>query len=254
MQIKITPQAPRNTNAKVAQQQDPKVGDDSTPLSEAELRIVDGFASQPLKAGSKETLDLGGGRVFTRTNVNTNPSLASRFVSGSATVLSATTQEVANIMNADPSFSFKTIVETAEKQVTSGAFGGLKGSAEPYIPSFVRGGMLAWNTRTAISTYRNKDASFAEKAVDVVHVATDVVGLAGALGQAKILPFIPATWAATMSGVGLLGDMGALAFHTMGYVSEKSQVNMLGMFDSKMRKAPAEAPAPQPQVPQNPEA
>lgn len=218
---------------------------DSNGLSEAELRIVDGFVSQPLKAGSTETLDLGDGKVITRTNVNNNPSLASRLVSGSATVLSATTSEVANIMNTDPSYSFKTIVETAEKSVTTGAFGDLKDAAKPYLPSFVRGGMLAWNTRTAISTYNNKDASRVEKAVDIGHVVTDVVGLAGTLGQAKILPFIPDSWSIAMAGVGMLGDLGALSFRAMGYVSEKSQTNFFGVYDSKMRKAPVQVPEPQ---------
>ena len=249
MQINTTKRAAQPTNIKQTPpqeggQQDPK---DPGHQDSFQRSVVDSlvtspdFAKKALSGSGKSmtiTMVEGGGVKVT----NDGPSLAQRVLDGGAQIMQRASQEVVRVMDADPAFAFKSTAEAVQTRVVSNLDRGTADTIKPFVLPVIRGGMLAMDTKRAIGTYRNKDASIWEKGVDIAHVATDVVGLAGAVGQNGWLPFLSTQTAGIMTGVGLVGDLAAVTFHAMGYLTERGQVNLDSMdqiFSSKAAKREA---------------
>ena len=194
-------------------------------------------ALSKLGNGSSMTITLVDGGVKV---TNDGPSLAQKVLDGGSRILANASQEVVRIMDADPAFAFKSTAEAVQTRVVANLDANTKKTIEPFILPVLRGGMLAMDTKRAISTYQNKDASVWEKTVDIAHVATDVVGLVGAVGANWIPAIQP--YAGTMTGIGLVGDLASVTFHAMGYLTERGQVNLDSMdsiFSSKAAKREA---------------
>lgn len=179
---------------------------------------------------SRRALSMGSGGSLTITPFEggvkvskDGPSLAQKALDGGARVLATASQEAVRLMEADPAFAAKKIVEGLQGPVLSGFDKPVQDSVKPFIAPLLRGGMLIADGYKARNTLRNKDSSIAEKVVDVGHVVTDAVGFAGAIGQ-NWIPFL-APYANTMLGVGFAGDLFAAGFHAMGYITEQGQVN-----------------------------
>jgi hypothetical protein len=223
--------------------------------------VVDSLVSSP--DFSKRALSkLGSGNSVTITKLddggvkvtNEGPSLAQKFLDGGTQIMARASQEVVRVMDADPAFAFKTTAEAVQTRVVANLDRGAADTIKPFILPVLRGGMMAMDTKRAISTYQNKDASGWEKGVDIGHVVTDAVGFAGAIGQAGWVPFL-APYANTMTGIGLVGDLASVTFHAMGYLTERGQVNLDSMdqiFSSKAAKREAAKAAQQEEQQQQP--
>lgn len=248
MQISTTKRAVQYNNinrapqAEEGQQQDPKQGTLSNQIIDSLVTSPD-FSKKALSkmgsGGSMTITDSSGNAVVT---IKTEgPSLAQRFLDGSSKIMANASQEVVRVMDADPAFAFKSTAEAVQTRVVANFDSDTKKTLEPFILPVLRGGMLAMDTKRAISTYQNKDASVWEKGVDIAHVVTDVVGLAGAVGKGIPIPFV-SQHADVMTGIGLVGDLAAVSFHAMGYLTERGQVNLDSMdqiFSSKAAKREA---------------
>jgi hypothetical protein len=236
MQISTTrtavPFQNRAPQAEQGQEQD-KQGQKNPP-QEGTLsnQIIDSLVTSPdfakkalskMGSGSSMTINVNGSDVVTIKNEG--PSLAQKVLDGGATIMAQASQEVVRVMNADPAFAFKQTARAAQEGVLNNLDSNVKKTIDPFILPVLRTGMLGMDSKRAIGTYRNKDASVWEKAVDIGHVATDVVGLAGAVGGAGWVPFL-APYSNTMTGIGLVGDLAAVTFHAMGYLTERGQVNL----------------------------
>lgn len=246
MQINTTIRAVQpNTNKQAPPQaQDP--GEQDPGQDTFQKSVVDSLVTSPdfakkALSGSGKSLTItpvdGGGVKVT----NEGPSLAQKFLDGGAQIMTKASQEVVRIMDADPAFAFKTTAEAVQTRVIANLDKSAADTIKPFILPVLRGGMMAMDTKRAIGTYQNKDASVWEKAVDIGHVVTDAVGFAGAVGQAGWVPFL-APYANTMTGIGLVGDLASVTFHAMGYLTERGQVNLDSMdqiFSSKAAKREA---------------
>ncbi len=237
MQISTTRKAVQYTNRATQTQnsQGQEKEGQKTPPQEQEgtlsNQIIDSLVSSPdftkkalskMSSGNSMTININGSDVVTIRNEG--PTLAQRVLDGGATVMAQASQEVVRVMNADPAFAFKQTARAAQEGVLNNLDSATKSTIDPFILPVLRTGMLGMDAKRAIGTYRNKDASLWEKAVDITHVATDVVGLAGAVGK-NWVPFLE-PYANTMTGIGLVGDLAAVTFHAMGYLTERGQVNL----------------------------
>ena len=236
MQISTSRQAVQYKNIQQGQEppKQPGQGDKGQDPQEGTLSkdIIDSLVTSPdfskkalskLGSGSSMTINVNGDTVVTIKNEG--PSLAERVYDGGAHIMARASQEVVRVMVADPAFAFKTTARAAQEGVLNNLDRNVQDTIKPFILPVLRTGMLAMDAKRAIQTYRNKDASVWEKAVDIGHVATDVVGLAGAVGGAGWVPFL-APYSDTMTGIGLVGDLAAVTFHAMGYLTERGQVNL----------------------------
>lgn len=213
------------------------------------LVTSDNFSKKALSklgSGNSMTINVNGSDVITIKNEG--PSIAQRVLDGGTQIMARASQEVVRVMEADPAFAFKQTARAAQEGVLNNLDNNTKKTIDPFILPVLRTGMLAMDTKRAIDTYRNKDASVWEKAVDIGHVATDVVGLAGAVGKDWV-PFLQ-PYADTMTGIGLVGDLAAVTFHAMGYLTERGQVNfdmksetLNSIFSSKAARAQEEKAA-----------
>lgn len=209
--------------------------------------IVNNLVSSPeftrkalsrMSAGDSVTISLteDGVRI-----ANEGKSAAQKILDGGSSILTTATKEVARAMDSDPAFAFKTIANTAQGQVLANLDIKTQKTIEPFILPVLRGGMLAMDAKRAVSTAQNRDASVWEKGVDIGHVATDVVGFLGAIGENWIPALQP--YSATLTGIGLVGDLAAVTFHAMGYLTERGAVELESMdsiFSSKAAKREAE--------------
>lgn len=240
MQINTSRQAVKFTKAQSQEPpKQPGEGDKGQDPQEGTLSkdIIDSLVTSPdfskkalskLSSGSSMTINVDGETVVTIKNEG--PSLAERVYDGGAHIMARASQEVVRVMNADPAFAFKTTARAAQEGVLDNLDRGVQDTIKPFMLPVLRTGMLGMDAKRAIQTYRNKDASVWEKAVDIAHVGTDLVGLAGAIGSAGWVPFL-APYANTMTGIGLVGDLASVTFHAMGYLTERGQVN-LDSFDN----------------------
>jgi hypothetical protein len=250
MQINTTRRTAAHTNI---QQTPPQQGGQDPGQQEPgqqetfQKSVVDSLVSSP--DFSKKALSLGSGNSVTITMVdgggvkvtNEGPSLAQKVLDGGAQIMARASQEVVRVMDADPAFAFKSTAEAVQTRVVANLDRGTAETIQPFILPVLRGGMMAMDTKRAIGTYRNKDASIWEKGVDIGHVVTDAVGFAGAIGQTGWIPFLQ-PMANTMTGIGLVGDLASVTFHAMGYLTERGQVNLESMdqiFSSKAAKRDA---------------
>lgn len=249
MQINTTKRAAPYTNTGTQPQQPPKGDEGQNPGGQDTFQksVVDSLITSPdfskralskLGSGNSVTISMVDGGVKV---TNEGPSLAQKMLDGGAQIMATASQEVVRIMDADPAFAFKTTAEAVQGRVVANLDKATQDTIKPFILPVLRGGMLAMDSKRAINTYRNKDASVWEKAVDIGHVATDIVGMAGAIGTTGWVPFL-APYANTMTGIGLVGDLASVTFHAMGYLTERGQVNLESMdsiFSSKAAKREA---------------
>ena len=133
-------------------------------------------------------------------------------------------EEVVRLMNADPAFGFLSFAKVSKESIDKLVPKGTLGDVDKMILPALRGVMLASDTKRAMSTFKNKDATTFEKVVDAGHVATDVIGMVGEVGKFGV--YAPLTnIAPALATVGYVGDVVAVGLHAMGYLSERGQVN-----------------------------
>lgn len=152
------------------------------------------------------------------------PSLMEKMVQGSQMFITAAAEEASKVVQADPAFAFKESALGVKTQVYSGLPKGVQDVAETAFLPMLRTVALVLDTKKAMDTFKNKDAPLVDRVVDGAHVATDVVGLVGALGD-KFIPAL-APFAPAMTAIGLAGDIAAYSYHVLAYLKERGQVNL----------------------------
>ncbi len=151
------------------------------------------------------------------------PSLAEKITKGSQMFITAAAEEASKIVQADPAFAFKESALGVKGQVYNGLPKDVQTVADGWFLPMLRVVALMLDVKKLQTTLSNKDAATTDKIVDGVHVATDVVGLVGAVGP-KLLPAL-APIAPTLTAIGLAGDIAAYSYHVLNYLKERGQVN-----------------------------
>ncbi|MEW6282358.1 MAG: hypothetical protein AB1758_27370, partial [Candidatus Eremiobacterota bacterium] len=151
------------------------------------------------------------------------PSLAQRVINGTQMFITAAADEASQLVKADPAFAFKEAALGVKTQVYTGLPREVQTFADSAFLPMLRVAALVLDTKKFLDARANKDAALIDKIVDGAHVATDVVGLVGALGD----KFIPALgpMSGTLTAIGLAGDIAAYSYHVLAYLRERGQVN-----------------------------
>lgn len=149
------------------------------------------------------------------------------------------------------SFAFNEIKEAGENdpalamRLAATAMSGqvLNGVAEPIVDSYqksivpiVRGGLLALDIYRANRTFKNPAASLAEKGLDGLRVATDLVGFAGGI-LGLVMPQLKATGDGMM-GFAYAADVVSHAIRGLDHGAHRVKV----WNDIRRKKSGAEAP------------
>lgn len=137
-------------------------------------------------------------------------------------VFHVTSAEVSNIVAQDPAFAFKESALAVKSQVFNGVPTELAGVAEQAFLPMVRVVALALDTKKAMDTWKNKEASKVDKFVDGSHLVTDIAGLGGAVCSA--IPAVGATVGTALTVAGLVGDIAAYGYHVMKYFMDRGMV------------------------------
>lgn len=237
MQIKTTINPARHTkNNGVRSQQGTAPGQPPEDKDTFKKSFMNGLASNP--GFSKELLskiDPQGQMEISATEDgivirNTGPDLLERSVNTAGRLLADGGQEVVRVMNADPSFTFLASSKAAKESIEGLVPDNAMGEFDKFALPAMRGVMTTVSSMRAIGTFRNKDASVFEKAIDAGHAGTNVIGLVGELGKVGAIPIQAVqNVAPLLATVGWVGDAVAVSLHAMGYITERGQVN-LGSF------------------------
>ena len=126
---------------------------------------------------------------------------------------------ISNIVAQDPSFAFKEAALAVQTQVFAGMPGNLTAIAAKGFLPMIRVVSLALDLKKTIDTWKAHEGTRLDKAVDSLHLATDVVGLGGAIGM--IAPVVGPSVALGMTAVGLMGDVGAYGYHMVKYFRDR---------------------------------
>ena len=130
--------------------------------------------------------------------------------------------EVSNVVAQDPSFAFKGAALAVKDQVFNGLSPDLVPLAENGFLPLIRVVALGLDSKRAIETFKNPDATGLDKTVDGAHLVTDLVGLGGAVCFA--IPGINPMLAQGLSATGLVGDIASYGYHVMKYFRDRGMV------------------------------
>jgi hypothetical protein len=110
----------------------------------------------------------------------------------------------------------------------------------PKISTVTRGIQTVLDIKQAISTFKDPQSTTLDKIVDVAHVVTDIVGIAG-----MFTPAFP-----ILTAISYLGDLGAVGYHLMSVFEqdpykkngkkEKEDAKPVKNIGSKIEKRPVE--------------
>ncbi len=170
--------------------------------------------------GSELTITVDGEQVLKVSKQG--PSLAERTIRGGQLFISAAAEEASKLVQADPAFAFKESALGVKTQVYAGLPREVQNVADKAFLPMLRVVALLLDANKLRGTLANKDAPLTDKIVDGVHVATDMVGLVGALGD-KLVPALAGV-APTFTAIGLAGDIAAYSYHVLSYLKERGQV------------------------------
>lgn len=126
--------------------------------------------------------------------------------------------QLASLVAADPSFAFRQLARLLHNVVAEGVPAPIRQAADKGFYPLVRAASMAFDAAQAHETVRNPEASRTDRAVDVAHVATDVVGLVG-LGLMMTPAGFPII-GAHLAAAAVLGDVGAYGYHLVNHLSE----------------------------------
>lgn len=232
----------------------PKTQEDgqTPPPDTMAQQIVDSLVSSPeftkkaltkLGKGDELTIVVNDAEVIKVRNEG--PGFTQKLISGTQNVITAASNEAARIVQADPAFAFKEAAMGVRTQVANGIPRQASDVIENAFLPMLRTVALVLDSKKAIDTFRNKDASTVDKIVDGVHVATDVAGLVGALGY-NMVPALSGL-AGPLTAVGLVGDIAAYSYHVLQYLRERGQVNFNE--GQQQQQPPQQTPPPAPNNP-----
>lgn len=155
------------------------------------------------------------------------PGLASRILTGAGEVLGTTARGVIGVANADPSFALAQIARGVKPLVLEQMPREAGEKLDQIYPGVLKGVSLAlnakkWLDRRQRSELAKMDGSYNNfdrvgELFDTAHLATDVIGIAGAITHA----FAPASvWASGLMGASVAADVAVASFHAIEFISE----------------------------------
>ena len=215
-------------------------------------QIVDSIVSSPeftkqamRRVGRGDTLKIEANGQEIVKITSDGPSVAQRMIKGAQLGITAAAAEVSQLVENDPAMSFRVAAMGVKTRVFNGVDAGLQEVAEKAFLPMMRGAALALDSKKAIDTFRNKDASVVDKIIEGVHVGTDVVGLVGALSY-HVIPFDAfKNNAGLLTAIGFAGDIMSYSYRALQYLKERGQVATAA---EKTTEAPPTPPPPTPGV------
>lgn len=151
------------------------------------------------------------------------PSTAERVIGGFRAGVRSITEEAATVVDNDPAFMLRNAATVVKTQVYNGIPSELQTIADQALIPFARLASLALDSAHVYRTYKSPDSSIIDKGIDTLHVASDVVGLVGAVAPMVFPPLAP--YANTMLAVGFAGDIVSYSYRGLQYFNRRSQGN-----------------------------
>lgn len=148
-----------------------------------------------------------------------SPDFYANFKAKAADAINTTSEVVSDVVNQDPAFAFRESAMAVKPQVLSAVPDAIKTVAENGFLPAVRVVAAALDIKRAVDTFKSKNASKIDKVVDMGHVVTDFIGVAGVIAMFAIPA--AAGIAIGLTATGLMGDIGAYGYHVMKYFKEK---------------------------------
>ena len=155
---------------------------------------------------------------------------SSKFLSSAGDMIGAGARGIIEINNADPSFALTQVARTLEPLVLQGFPRDARAKYENIYPGVLKGistglNVMKWIQRRRRSELAKADGTYNDfdrlgEIVDTAHLASDAVGIAGAVTQWAA----PASsWGGAMLGLSLAADIGVYAFHAIEYIGTKNE-------------------------------
>lgn len=175
-------------------------------------------AMRKVGRGDKVSINVDGRPLVSITSEG--PSVAERVIGGFRVGVRSVTEEVSTVVDNDPAFMLRNAATVVKTQVYNGIPSDLQTIADKAFIPFVRGAALALDSARTVKTFKNPDASWVDKGMDAVHVATDVVGLVGAVAPMIFPPLAP--YADKLLAVGFAGDIISYSHRGLQYFNRRS--------------------------------
>lgn len=112
--------------------------------------------------------------------------------------------ELAEAAKNDPALGMRLFATTVSDKLLEGVDDGVRGGFDKAIVPTIRAGLLGLNGYRAFRTFKDPNAHIAQKGLDALRVATDMVGLAG--GLIKVFSPAHAGVGETMMGAAYAAD------------------------------------------------
>lgn len=177
-----------------------------------------------LKAGEKITVTGSDGKIleFEKTSLPTppTPSKMDAFMKSTGNVLRSGAIGFSKAIKFDKSFALKGSVALAQTVGLVGLPAAMTGGIELGFLPVIRGMGTLLDTWQLTKTLKDPTANGADKAIDIAHVITDAVGIAGVVAQyiPSMQPFAkPLIWASYAS------DVAAHGYHMIRYAEKTGE-------------------------------
>lgn len=149
------------------------------------------------------------------------PSTAERVISGFRAGVRTVTDEVSRVVDNDPAFMLRNAATMVKTQVYNGISSDLQTIADKALIPFARTASLALDSSRCYKTWKSEESSVIDKGIDTLHVASDVVGLVGAIAP-MVFPAL-APHADKLLAVGFAGDIVSYSYRGLQYFNRRSE-------------------------------
>lgn len=122
----------------------------------------------------------------------------------------------------DPALGMRLFATTVSDKLLEGVDDGVRGGFEKAIVPTIRAGLLGLNGYRAYKTFKDPNSHWAQKGLDGLRVATDLVGLAG--GLLKVASPAHAALGESMMGYAYAADTVSHAIRTLEHGSNRLKV------------------------------
>lgn len=214
------PKQPKDNGNKEPNEPTPPPLSEETRDQLLESLVTNNDFMKRVKSGEEVSLSVDGKEVVKITR--TGPSTAERMVKGFQVGIRATTEEINQFMENDPLISFRTVAMGVKTQIYGGIPTELQELGEKAFLPMVRVAALGFDANKTMKMFRDKEARGVEKAIEVGHLITDVVGVVGAFAPFIPIPAIQNN-ATKLVAVGFAGDIVACATRVASWARNRSE-------------------------------
>ncbi len=189
--------------------------------SDALKNLITNMAGK-LKPGDKYVISSGGTEILSAENKA--PTIGQKIKEGGdaigkvlAKTIKAPVVEFSHIIQEDKSSAFKLAVAFAKEQPILSAPPTLAPMVDNILHPVIRSVGTVIDGVKVYRTFTNRNSEVADKVIDTVHLATDLIGMTGI-----VMGWVSGgTLATVLNAVGYAGDFAALGYHGMRYFEKK---------------------------------